>query len=114
MTKEQIQEARRKFLGTRLWQQLEDVEDGAPCFIEIDVENGYRLELTLGDLRALKADLERNDASDLLAACGLAAEYLTTIAHNPDHLVLRQLRAAIAKATDGEGMSTTHDASIIE
>lgn len=37
-------------------------------------------------------------APDLLAACKLAIEYLTTIAHDPNHSVLQQLRVAVIVA----------------
>lgn len=40
-------------------------------------------------------------APDLLEACELATDYLITIAHDPNHTILQQLKIAIAK-TKGE------------
>lgn len=59
-----IQEARRKFLGSRLWGQLEGVEDEADASITIHIEHGHSFDLTLGDLRALKTDLEHDRLDD--------------------------------------------------
>lgn len=66
MNNEQIQAARRKFLGSRLWQHAENLPDDVPVDIEIVMRNGYTLSLTLGELRALRTDLEQNYAPSFL------------------------------------------------
>lgn len=99
MSNERIEQARRIFLGSRLWQFLDDIEDNAPVRIVVSVKNGYAINLTLGDLRALRSELEANDTTELLQACEAAHELINRLEDEwmHTHPVGQQLRATIAK-----------------
>lgn len=75
ITAEQIQKARSKFLASRLWQGTADTGDDAPIKIVVGAKNGYTLHMTLGDLRALKANLS-NDAERLRKENAFLREWL--------------------------------------
>lgn len=65
----QIQESRCKFLGSRFWQDTQDLADDERATVAMRWRTPSIADFALGDLRALKADLERNGAAELLAAC---------------------------------------------
>jgi len=116
MNADRIQAARRRFLGSRLWEQTERKGDDANAAIVVssyDIEPSASLDLTLGDLRALKADLESNDAASfkaerdalkeqvaaLLPACRAAADLIDKLENEWMHTTPegQMVRAALAK-----------------